>query len=127
MCLVLNGYENLQRQMEEAQIKAEELRRRQEAEELMNMSVQELQEKLQLLRQQNGSAVVQRDKELEDSLQEKNEMIEDLESLNQTLLIKERQSNDELQEARKELIDVSRIISIYILPITDCIINSEHT
>ncbi|MCL7045741.1 hypothetical protein MKW94_002678 [Papaver nudicaule] len=37
-------------------------------------------------------------------LKEKKEELEDLEALNMNLIIKERQSNDELQEARKELI-----------------------
>lgn len=40
-------------------------------------------------------------------LREKEGELEDLEALNQTLIVKERKSNDELQEARKELISVS--------------------
>nr|DAD26438.1 TPA_asm: hypothetical protein HUJ06_027906 [Nelumbo nucifera] len=39
-------------------------------------------------------------------LEEKAGEIEDLEALNRTLMVKERRSNLELQEARKELIDV---------------------
>ncbi|KAL6979173.1 hypothetical protein U1Q18_020839 [Sarracenia purpurea var. burkii] len=37
-------------------------------------------------------------------LEEKEQNLEDLERLNQTLIVKERKSNDEIQEARKELI-----------------------
>lgn len=40
-------------------------------------------------------------------LREKEGESEDLEALNQTLIVKERKSNDELQDARKELINVS--------------------
>ncbi|KAL5711441.1 hypothetical protein ACHQM5_021897 [Ranunculus cassubicifolius] len=39
------------------------------------------------------------------SLEEKEDELEDLEALNQTLIVKERKSNDELQDARKELIN----------------------
>ncbi|KAK1441459.1 hypothetical protein QVD17_07368 [Tagetes erecta] len=39
------------------------------------------------------------------NLREKEEELEDLESLNQTLIVQERKSNDELQEARKELVE----------------------
>ncbi|KAL8120346.1 protein INVOLVED IN DE NOVO 2-like [Apium graveolens] len=42
---------------------------------------------------------------LEESLKEKEEDLEDLEDLNQALVVKERRSNDELQDARKELIN----------------------
>ncbi|KAI3772331.1 hypothetical protein L6452_03513 [Arctium lappa] len=41
---------------------------------------------------------------LEEDLKDKEEELESLEELNQALIIKERLSNDELQEARKELI-----------------------
>ena len=40
-------------------------------------------------------------------LREKEQSLEELDALNQMLIIRERKSNDELQEARKELIDVS--------------------
>lgn len=47
---------------------------------------------------------------LEESLEDKDETIEHLECLNQALLVKERKSNDELQDARKEFINVSLFI-----------------
>lgn len=52
-------------------------------------------------------------------LREKEGELEDLEALNQTLIVKERKSNDELQEARKELISVSvsfvSVITYYLI------------
>lgn len=41
-----------------------------------------------------------------ENLKEKEEELDNLEAMNQTLIIKERKTNDELQEARKELIAV---------------------
>lgn len=43
-------------------------------------------------------------------LMEKEEELDILESLNQTLIVKERMNNDEVQGARKELISVSTYI-----------------
>ncbi|KAM7522187.1 hypothetical protein LguiA_012089 [Lonicera macranthoides] len=42
---------------------------------------------------------------IQEELEEKEEDLEDLEQTNQALIVKERKSNDELQEARKELIN----------------------
>ncbi|KAI3978038.1 hypothetical protein MKX01_032415 [Papaver californicum] len=42
--------------------------------------------------------------ELTQKLEDNKEELESLEDLNQTLIVKERRSNDELQEARKELV-----------------------
>ena len=43
---------------------------------------------------------------MNDELEQKEVELDDMESMNQTLIVKERQSNDELQDARKELIEV---------------------
>lgn len=44
--------------------------------------------------------------ELNEALKEKTEELESLDAINQALVVQERKSNDELQEARKELIAV---------------------
>lgn len=41
-------------------------------------------------------------------------LIAEFEALNQTLIVKGREMNDELQEARKELIHVSAFLVIYV-------------
>lgn len=51
---------------------------------------------------------------IQDELKEKEEELELLEDLRNTLIIKERKSNDELVEARKELISVSYLIMFII-------------
>lgn len=42
-------------------------------------------------------------------LKDKEEELENLESISQMLIVKERKSNDELQEARKELMSVRKL------------------
>ena len=44
---------------------------------------------------------------IQEELKDKEEELDGLEELNQALIVKERKSNDELQGARKELINVS--------------------
>jgi hypothetical protein len=44
---------------------------------------------------------------MNDELEANQEEMENLEVLNQTLLVKERESNDDLQQAHKVLLDVS--------------------
>lgn len=73
------------------------------------MEIEELKGKLQVLKHlgdEDDEAVQKKMKEMKIELENKVDNLEDLESLNQTLIAKERQSNDELQEARKELIKV---------------------
>lgn len=58
------------------------------------------------LEDQDDEGVQQKMKEMDDDLNQKVEDLNDLLELNRTLVAKERESNDELQEARKELITV---------------------
>ena len=44
---------------------------------------------------------------IEEALKDRDEDLEAMEALNQALIVKERRSNEELQQARKELINVS--------------------
>nr|XP_043617497.1 protein INVOLVED IN DE NOVO 2-like [Erigeron canadensis] len=53
----------------------------------------------------DDSEVKKKIEEIKKNIKEKEEELEDLESLNQTLIVRERKSNDELQEARKALIE----------------------
>lgn len=73
------------------------------------MEIQELRGKLEVMKHlgdEDDEAVKKKMKEMKEELDEKVDSLDDLESLNRTLIAKERQSNDELQEARKELIAV---------------------
>ncbi|KAI6689832.1 hypothetical protein NL676_026660 [Syzygium grande] len=55
------------------------------------------------LEDQDDEAVGKKMKEISDELKEKEDELTNLEDLNSALICKERQSNDELQEARMNL------------------------
>lgn len=76
--------------------------------EKTHMKYQDLQEEVLVLKQ-DREAHQSKMKEMQEELEEKDEKINDLEALNQTLLVKERRSNDELQESRKESIKVQHL------------------
>ncbi|CAN1238062.1 Factor of DNA methylation 1 [Linum grandiflorum] len=98
------------------------------------MEIQELKGKLNVMKHledQDDAAVKKTMKEYNDELEQKIEDLSSVESLNQTLIVKERQSNDELQEARKRLIQVMLQLSSTkcIRPVVQCskieILNEE--
>lgn len=73
------------------------------------MEIEDLKGKLEVMKHlgdEDDAAVQKKVKEITDELAQKIEDLADLEEVNQVLIVKERQSNDELQEARKELIKV---------------------
>lgn len=99
----------MQREKEEALKKVLELERNLDEKQKLEMEITELKGKLEVMKHLGGdddAAVQQKINEMKELLQEKKEDLEGLEDLNTQLLSKERQSNDELQEARKELIEV---------------------
>lgn len=86
-----------------------ELERENDTKQKLEMEIAELKGKLEVMKHLGGdddAAVQNKIKEMNEELVGKMEEMEDLESLNQTLLAKERRSNDELQDARRTLITV---------------------
>lgn len=99
----------VQREKEEAQRKIYELQKNLDEKQKLEMEIEELKGKLEVMKHMGGdddAAVQQKINEMNEQLQEKKENLDAFLDLNQHLITKERQSNDELQEARKELIQV---------------------
>ncbi|XP_043812238.1 factor of DNA methylation 1 isoform X4 [Manihot esculenta] len=104
---VLRLVEEQKREKEEALNKILQLEKQLDAKQKLELEIEELKGKLQVMKHlgdDNDAAVQKTMKEMNDELEEKIDDLTAGESLNQTLIVKERQSNDELQEARKELI-----------------------
>ncbi|KAJ8550863.1 hypothetical protein K7X08_000233 [Anisodus acutangulus] len=104
---VLRVVEEHKREKEAALRTILELERENDAKQKLEMEIAELKGKLEVMKHLGGdddAAVQNKIKEMNEELVGKMEEMEDLESLNQTLLAKERQSNDELQNARRTLI-----------------------
>ena len=84
-----------------------------DAEQKLELEIKQLQGKLEVMKHMPGeedSESKRKIDELSEQLQDKLDEMEASESLHKTLLLKERISNDELQDARKKLIDVSYIV-----------------
>ncbi|RHN64919.1 putative XS domain-containing protein [Medicago truncatula] len=99
--------EEQKREKEEALNKILQLEKQLDAKQKLEMEIEELKGKLQVMKHlgdQDDEAIKKKMEEMSTELADKIESLEDMESMNQTLIVKERQSNDELQEARKELI-----------------------
>ena len=83
------------------------------AKQNLELEIKQLQGKLEVMKHMPGeedSESKRKIDELSEQLQDKLDEMEASESLHKTLLVKERMSNDELQDARKKLIDVSCLI-----------------
>ncbi|XP_006341360.1 factor of DNA methylation 1-like [Solanum tuberosum] len=103
---VLRLVEEQKREKEEALKKILELERDIDAKQKLEMEIAELKGKLEVMKHLGGNddaAVQNKIKEMNEELKDKMEEMDGMESLNQTLLLKERQSNDELQDARRTL------------------------
>jgi hypothetical protein len=99
----------LQREKQAALNKILKLEQQLEAKQTLELEIQQLKGKLEVMKYMPGhedSESKNKINELSGALQEKIDELDSMESLNQTLVIKESKSNIELQEARKELENV---------------------
>lgn len=81
-----------------------------DAKQAVELEIEQLKGTLNVMKHMGDDGDMEILKKVEDiheSLREKEGEYEYLEALNQTLIVKERKSNDELQDARKELVNVS--------------------
>ncbi|KAK9669553.1 hypothetical protein RND81_13G139100 [Saponaria officinalis] len=104
---VLRLVEEQKREKEEALKKILVLEKELDARQKLQLEIEELRGKLEVMRHlgdDDDAAIQRKMKEMTEDLERKIEDMGHLESMNQTLVTKQRQSNDELQEARKVLI-----------------------
>ncbi|CAL4943041.1 unnamed protein product [Urochloa decumbens] len=97
---------NKQKEKEAALNKILQLERQVDEKQKLELDIEQLKGKLEVVKHMEGEGVdvKKRSEELTAELKERIEEMEDLEALHQTLVIKERRTNDEIQEAKKELI-----------------------
>lgn len=85
-----------------------ELQKKLDLKQALELEIERLTGAMQVTKHMgDGQDVKKKLDEIEESLNEKKEELEDLEALNQALVVKEQRANVELTDARKELIDVS--------------------
>ncbi|TVU19265.1 hypothetical protein EJB05_35404 [Eragrostis curvula] len=105
---VLKLVEEQKHEKEAALDKILKLEHQLNAKQKLELEIQQLQGKLEVMKHMPGEEDSESKKKMEElskELKEKHEEMDAMESLNLTLVIKERRSNDELQHARKELIN----------------------
>ena len=102
----------VQREKQAAIVKILKLQQQLDAKQKLDLEIQTLRGNLEVMKLMPGEQDSESKKidELSDELNEKEEEMRAMEALNRTLIIKERKSNDELQHARKELINVTCLI-----------------
>lgn len=100
----------IQRQKEELHNRIIQLEKQIDQKQALELEIEQLRGTLNVIKHMGDDDDMEVMKKVEETLKELREKegdLEDIEALNQTLIVKERKSNDELQEARKELINVS--------------------
>ncbi|CAI0420756.1 unnamed protein product, partial [Linum tenue] len=103
----LQRFANEQREKDEALQKILQLEKQLESKQQLEMEIQQLKGKLNVLKHledQDDEAVKKAMKEMDDELAAKISDLADKDSLMTTLMVRERQSNDEVLEARKVML-----------------------
>ncbi|KAG5515396.1 hypothetical protein RHGRI_036447 [Rhododendron griersonianum] len=100
--------EDQQREKENLHARILELQKKIDARQALELEVERMRGAIQVIRHMGEDGDLELKKKrnaLQQDLAEKEQDLEDLESLSQALIIKERKSNDEVQQACKELIN----------------------
>eukprot|EP00257_Ricinus_communis_P023324 XP_015583273.1 protein INVOLVED IN DE NOVO 2 isoform X2 [Ricinus communis] len=111
---VLKLAEDQKRQKEELHNRIIQLQKQLDAKQALELEIERLRGTLNVMKHMGDDGdveVLQKMETIIQNLREKEGELEDLETLNQALIVSERKSNDELQEARKELINGLKEIS----------------
>ena len=99
-----------QRQKEELHNRIIKLEKQLDTKQALELEIERLRGALNVMKHMEDDGDVEVLRKMDaiiKKLIEKEGELNDLDALNQTLIVRERKSNDELQEARKELINVS--------------------
>lgn len=101
----------MQREKGELDKRIHELQRQLDAKQALELKIEHLRGALEVMKhmKEDEDEGKQKLEAIELDLQEKEEELEAVEGLQQTLVIKERKTNDELQDARKTLIKVCNV------------------
>ncbi|KAK3005123.1 hypothetical protein RJ639_017847 [Escallonia herrerae] len=105
---VMKLAEDQKRQKEDLHKRIIQLERQLDAKQAVELEIERLKGTLNVMKHMGDDGDLEILKKVDDihkTLRDKEGELEDLEALNQTLIVKERKSNDELQEARKELVN----------------------
>ncbi|KAL3614097.1 hypothetical protein CASFOL_042171 [Castilleja foliolosa] len=108
---VLKLAEDHRSEKERLQRRTVELEKQLDAKQALELEIQRLTGKLQVVKHMGdyeGGSVTEKLCAIDQELKDKEEELEYFDAMYQSLVVKERRSNDELQEARKELIDIFR-------------------
>ena len=107
---MLFEYLFIQRQKELLHAKIIQLQKQLDMKQELELEIQQLKGSLSVLKHMEDdedAEVLKKVDTLQKDLRDKEQSLEDLvDALNQALIVKERESNDKLQEARKALVDV---------------------
>jgi len=116
----------MQKEKQKMHKKILQLQKKLDAKQTLELEIQRLKGALQVMKH-IGEGDIEEKKKLDEiklELEDKEEELKEHEDLQQTLVVRERKTNDELQDARKELILVCLFLSINVC--VWCYFNFSH-
>ncbi|CAN0837446.1 Protein INVOLVED IN DE NOVO 2 [Linum grandiflorum] len=111
---VMKLADDQQREKEKLHNRIIQLEKQLDAKQKLELEIEQLRGSLKVMQHMGDDGDAEILKKVEDvmkDLKEKEDELDSVEALNQTLIVKERKSNDELQDARKELLNCLKDIS----------------